>query len=256
MKRFRKRGRGVKRRKGFSLELVAEEPVISICIPSDDHVDAAFCLSLVHLLMHTMLSEKLSIKGITVQHVGASILPHSRYTLVKQSFRHNATHLLFLDSDMTFPPDTLVRLMRHDKDIVGINAMSRRPPYNTTAWIRPNERVVTLHESTGLEKAWRTGFAVVLIKASVFAKLDPPYFAIEYIPERDEFRGEDYVFFDRARAAGCELYIDHDLSKEVNHIGQFAFNPLLKQAEARFHEEGLGAAPLKEATRGTVEPSG
>jgi hypothetical protein len=147
---------------------VEAAPIVAVCIPSDDHVHAGFCISLVHMLMHTMLTDAIKLEGITIQHIGASILPYSRYTLVKQALHHNATHLLFIDSDMTFPPDTLVRLMRHDKEIVGINAMSRRPPYNLTAWARPGERIVTLTDSMGLEKIWRTGFAVVLIKAEVF----------------------------------------------------------------------------------------
>jgi hypothetical protein len=224
--------RGGKKPKTPRLELVRDDPIVAICIPSDDHVHAGFCLSLSQMVLHTLAGSENPIRGITIQHVGASILPHSRYTLVKQSQRHSATHLLFLDSDMTFPGDTLVRLLQHDKDMVGINAMSRRPPHNTTAWIGPDVAAVTTPDSTGLEKAWRTGFAVVMVKAEVFAAMDAPYFDYQYIPEKDQFRGEDYVFFDRARAAGFELYIDHDLSKQVNHMGGFAFNPLLGHAAA------------------------
>ena len=215
------------------LKLVDTEPdapIVAICIPSDDHVHAGFCLSLAQMVLHTLAGSDVSLKGITIQHVGASILPHSRYTLVKESQRHNATHLLFLDSDMTFPADTLVRLLRHDRDMVGINAMSRRPPHDTTAWVGPDLRTVTTPDSTGLEKAWRTGFAVVMLKAAVFDGMAAPYFGLEYVPEKDQFRGEDYVFFDAARAAGFDLYIDHDLSKQVNHMGGFCYNPLLQHA--------------------------
>ncbi len=214
------------------LRVVKDEPVVAICIPSDDHVHAAFCLSLAQMVLHTLAGSDTTLRGLTIQHVGASILPHSRYTLVKQSQRHNATHLLYLDSDMTFPADTLLRLLRHDKDMVSINAMSRRPPHNTTAWLGPDVPAITTPDSTGLEKAWRTGFAVVMIKARVFEGMNAPYFGLEFVPEKDEFRGEDYVFFDAARAAGFELYIDHDLSKQVNHMGCFSYNPLLKHAMA------------------------
>jgi len=181
-------------------------------------------------VMHTFMEEPEGLKGITIQHVGASILPYGRYTLAKKALENNATHLLYIDSDMTFPKDTLVRLLRHDKDIVSINAMSRRPPHNLTAWLGPGQPVVTTPDSTGIEKAWRTGFAVVMVKAQVFETLNAPYFNYEFVPERDEFRGEDYFFFDAAQEAGFELYIDQDLSKQVNHMGGFAWNPLLKHA--------------------------
>lgn len=234
MSRWRQKRRSrVRKPKGNgSMKLVAEEPVVAVCIPSDDHVHAAFTMSLVHMLLHTIFSGDIVLGGLTIQHVGASILPHSRYNLVKKSLEKGATHLLYIDSDMMFPADTLTRLLSHDKDIVGVNAMSRRPPYNTTAWAAPGKPVVTTAESTGLERAWRTGFALVLLKASVFERLQPPYFGITYVPETDEFRGEDYYFFDAARDAGLELWIDQDLSKQVEHVGSFAFNPLLKQPEA------------------------
>lgn len=225
MSRFKRRKR--QQKKPRPLALVPDEAIVSICTPSDDHVHAMFCVSLLHMTMHTLVSDNTNVLGMTVQHVGGSILPQSRYTLVKKSLEQKATHLLFIDSDMSFPADTLIRLLRHDVDMVGVNAMSRRPPYQTTAWLAPERRAVTTKDSSGIEKAWRTGFAVVLIRARVFETLAPPYFDNEYIPERDQFRGEDYVFFDRAHAAGFELYIDHDLSREVNHIGSFAFNPVL-----------------------------
>lgn len=216
------------------------ESIVCICIPSDETVHAGFCLSLAQMVMHTFMEEPSNLKGLTIQHVGASILPHSRYTLAKKALENHATHLLYLDSDMIFPANTLTRLLAHDKDMVSINAMSRRPPYHTTAWIAPEHQIVTTVESTGLERAWRTGFAVVMLKAAVLAGMKPPYFNLEFIPERDEFRGEDYVFFDAAKAAGFELYIDHDLSKEVQHMGGFAYNPLLKQVAARMqHAEAL-----------------
>ena len=227
-KRKKKRNKKAKEGGGGSFELVPDAPIVAVCIPSDTHVHAGFCMSLTQMIMHTFVNEEIALGGITIQHVGASILPHSRYMLVKQALRHNATHLLFLDSDMTFPADTLIRLLKHDLDMVGVNALSRRPPYNVTAWIAPERPAMTTQDASGLEKVWRTGLAVVLIKTRVFEALDPPYFNLEFIPEKDQFRGEDYVFFDSARKAGFELYVDHDLSKCVNHMGDFAYNPQLK----------------------------
>ena len=233
--RWRRNKRRKSKRNGASRG--DEGSIVCICIPSDEQVHAGFCLSLAQMVMHTFMAEPSGLKGLTIQHVGASILPHSRYTLAKKALENHATHLLYLDSDMIFPADTLSRLLAHDKDMVAINAMSRRPPFHTTAWIAPGHQAVTTLESTGLERAWRTGFAVVMLKAEVLAGMQPPYFGLEFVPERDEFRGEDYVFFDAAKAAGFELYIDHDLSKQVQHMGGFAYNPLLKQVAAQMSQQ-------------------
>jgi hypothetical protein len=32
--------------------------------------------------------------------------------------------------------------------------------------------------------------------------------------------GEDFYFFRSLRAAGFKIYVDHDLSAEVGHVGQ------------------------------------
>jgi hypothetical protein len=224
-------------------------PIVSVCVPSDDHVHAGFFMAFNQMMMHTMTAGESEVAAITVQHIGASILPHSRYMLVKNSLRLNPTHLLFIDSDMMFPPDMLTCLLRHGVDMVGINAMSRRPPYNTTAWISHGNRAVTTAESTGLEKAWRTGFAVVLIRAAVFEAMAPPYFNYEFVPEQDEFRGEDYVFFDRAKAAGFDLYIDHDMSKRVDHVGSFPFNPIMSQHAESLPWSKAAHQPVLEADR-------
>lgn len=233
MSRWKKRRKKppivAQREKRPQLRVVDNAARVAICVPSDDHVHAAFFMSAIQMAMQTMVREDSGIGAVTIQHVGASILPHSRYTLVKKAMEHDVTHLLFLDSDMTFPADTMIRLLRHDVDMVGVNAMSRRPPYQSTAWLAPGKRAETFRDSTGLEKAWRTGFAVVMLKAKVFEALEPPYFEYGFLPDTDQFRGEDYIFFERAIAAGFELYIDHDLSKQVNHIGSFAFNPIMRE---------------------------
>jgi len=202
----------------------SSEKRVVICVPVDEKVLWNFCLSLVQMMSHTLTQNEVMLGGLGVKYVSSSLIPSSRYLLAKQALESGATHLLFLDSDMAFPPDTLVRLIRHDEDMVGVNYLGRRPPHAVTAWIDRTHPVVTTKESTGIVKAWRTGFGVVLIKAGVFENLQPPYFEIPFIPEKDEFLGEDYFFFDAAKKVGIDLYIDQELSLEVDHIGSCALN--------------------------------
>jgi hypothetical protein len=56
--------------------------------------------------------------------------------------------------------------------------------------------------------------------------MELPWFDLTYLPEKGIFRGEDYAFCEKAKAAGYSLHIDHDISKEVMHVGSFEFNPL------------------------------
>ena len=80
----------------------------------------------------------------------SSNLPHNRSRCVERAFKLQATHILWLDTDMRFPPDTLFRLLGRKKPIVGANYRARNPPVFPTA-VKGLKRVDTLEESTGVE---------------------------------------------------------------------------------------------------------
>jgi hypothetical protein len=44
-----------------------------------------------------------------------------------------------------------------------------------------------------------------------------PYF--DWVTGKKSFIGEDVYFFNRVRQCGFSVYVDHDLSKEIYHIG-------------------------------------
>lgn len=199
---------------------------VIVCTPMQDQCATAYCASLVHMVSHTLTSID-SPPGLTIGflQLGTSILPLSRQLLVQHAMERGCTHVLFIDSDMEFPPDLLLRLVAHRRQIVAVNCISRRPPYLVTAR-RNEEQVHTRADSTGLEMVDSVGTGIIMIAIEVFKRLPPPWFHFEWIPEKWIFRGEDYGFCRSARAAGYEISIDHDLSKQVKHVGSFGFSPL------------------------------
>lgn len=48
-----------------------------------------------------------------------TIIQNQRADLCLDAMREGCTHILFIDSDMTFPQDLVGRLLAHDKEIVG-----------------------------------------------------------------------------------------------------------------------------------------
>ena len=64
----------------------------------------------------------------------------------------------------------------------------------------------------------------LLIKMHVFDKLSKPYFRFETDAD-GAIVGEDYVFCDRARAAGFRIWCDAVMSREIGHIGQTSLSP-------------------------------
>jgi hypothetical protein len=64
----------------------------------------------------------------------------------------------------------------------------------------------------------------MLIDVEVFKQIPKPWFMLDYMPEIDDFVGEDWYFCSLLEKAGIPIYVDHDASKRVGHIGPFTFD--------------------------------
>jgi hypothetical protein len=138
-----------------------------------------------------------------------------RNKAVKAAQAAGASHLLFLDSDMRFPEDTLDRLLQHNLDIVAANYVQR----TMSEWCVARSEGVPVQSQgrTGLQVVDSTGTGVMLIRMSVFDQLPTPRFDTPC--DGQVFTGEDVFFCQRAQMAGFDIFIDHDLSQDVRHQG-------------------------------------
>lgn len=184
------------------------KPLVALGVPSGDFVHTDFAMSLAMLCMNP---------GTPVALVNAksSLVPLGRNQCVGAALAMKATHLLFLDTDMVFPADTLKRLLAHEKDIVGASYSKRSAPFHPLT-ITEEGKLEPI--ASGLRRVKLLPTGCLLIRLGVFDKLSAPYFNLE--TEGGQLRGEDYYFCEHARAAGFELWCDGDLSSQLGHIGQ------------------------------------
>jgi GT2 family glycosyltransferase len=82
--------------------------------------------------------------------------------------------------------------------------------------------VYTMPESTGLQEVGSIGTGIMLIKRRVFEGMSEPWFDMPWQTTRG-YMGEDVFFCRKARELGFKVYIDHDVSHEIGHIGTFEF---------------------------------
>lgn len=185
---------------------------VAVCVPSGDMLHADFALSLAALCMKAPVS-------IALINVKSSLIPTGRNMLVQQAMAVKATHMLFLDSDMVFPQDTIERLLSHAKYIVGGTYAQRVTPFRVLGNTLDNQPIEI---DTGLLEMSRMPTGCLMIHMSVFDKLRMPYFRVGIDEEAGTILSEDLEFCDRAREAGFNIYCDVDLSKELLHLGQQA----------------------------------
>ena len=149
-----------------------------------------------------------------------TILSNNRTLLIHAAVKAKASHILFIDSDMRFPPDALERLLSHKKDIVGVNYRQRTNDQYTA---RKDGNFISSRERTGTEEVDTIGFGMVLIDICIFTSSLRPMpsdcFAMNFDPSLGLFAGEDVNFCNEARKLGYKIFVDHDLSKEIKHIG-------------------------------------
>lgn len=210
---------------------------ICVAIPSHDSVPFLFAYDLAGLCAFTVAvlpdDVEFGIHGISGTYVH-----QARHDLMGAAFAKEADYILWIDSDMRFPRDALVKLLQHKKDMVGINYATRGVPSNFVAIKKigigeVGERLQTLESSTGLEEAEGIGFGMALIKMSSLSGMpnpkDVPWFQNKYLGG-NQWMGEDVHFCTLFREAGNRIFVDHDLSKACSHIGQFEYT--LSHAES------------------------
>jgi hypothetical protein len=189
--------------------------------PTRDQAPSSFAVDLAELCTYT---KWLGVDAFYLRFVQSTYVHVGREEVLSEALRLGATHLLWLDTDMRFPRETASRLAQHDRPIVACNYVMRNDRQMFTAE-RAGVTVETRPESTGLEAVDSVGFGVLLMRTDVALDLPRPWFAHGRNPETGADIGEDRMFCRAVRAAGYEIVIDHDLSREIGHIGQHTYRP-------------------------------
>lgn len=160
--------------------------------------------------------------------------------LIVETFLDNAqaTHLLFLDADMTFPRNAVEQLLRADKDIVSGTYFARAdtPTPHVYDFVRVDEAGVAWYATKATEftrwakrtrglaeqgneslfepylvNADAVGAGCLLIKREVLERMYEVY-ADDHYPwfknHPGSRGGEDFTFCERARALGYEVWAD------------------------------------------------
>jgi hypothetical protein len=143
----------------------------------------------------------------------AALTPVAREQIVVKALKEDCTHLLFIDSDMTFREDAFYKLLVHDKDICHGKFYSRYEPYAPCIWINGKQE-----NPLKFCKIDHAGLAFSLIKMDVFKKIPRPWF--EFKMTDKEVTGEDVAFHTKAKQYGFEAYCDPEVY--VGHLTTFA----------------------------------
>jgi GT2 family glycosyltransferase len=167
---------------------------------------------------HTLIPEFLS----------GALVYDARAQIINDAIRQGADYVLFVDSDIVFPPDAIDTLLAHNKDMVSGLYFGRISPHNPIAYksIEPlrifqkNAKSETISDiNTPLQEVAAAGLGFCLIKMDAIRKISKRY-KVPFEPMRG--LGEDFSFFIRAKKCGCKLFLDTTI--DLKHVGTKAFD--------------------------------
>lgn len=204
---------------------------LAVCVPiSWDFVPTPFVISFTQLFRPGQLKaiRELGIERYFYLFNRAFPLDLSRNQLVQKSLELGADWLLFLDADMTFPPELCSALLA-DAQASGAHILSacyfkKVPPHQCVSarLLHPEDPQLLTPIDTaakGLIACDVIGLGAALIRREVFEKLAYPWFEYEVYEQTGErVVTEDVPFCRKAKAAGERILTDTRLG--CGHVRQ------------------------------------
>ena len=167
---------------------------------------------------------------------GCSVVSRARNLLAKDMLESECDFLLFIDSDINFEPDDIFRLMAWGTDpkkgIVAAVPRTRNESKVYIATLDYDTNGDLTMNGMGLVRAKRVATAFMLVRREVFETLEKKHPEWAYYDAKTDrtlscmfdfqlaeegYIGEDFLFCDRVRSHGFEVWIDPSIT--LGHMG-------------------------------------
>lgn len=154
----------------------------------------------------------------------STLIDNARNSCVRAFLKSGMEYMLFVDSDMLPPKDSLERLLKHNRAIIsGIHHAvykyddRQNPIIGTSSFTKMEKKEngqterTLVQLNTGLHKVIGASTAFLLIHKSIFKDWKAPWFRFEWNADYTDYIGEDYWFCMEAARRGFEIYTDSDV---------------------------------------------
>lgn len=146
-----------------------------------------------------------------------------RNNMLDAARENGADYLMFIDADVTFPPDAIMKLLGRKKDIIGgMYNLKSLPPINTIKMVDEKGKMLNLKGAEiPIDKPFKcfavpTGF--MLIRLEAIKDMKRPF---QFEERENDFIGEDVFFCKTANEMGLEVWCDPTIT--IGHIGEYLY---------------------------------
>lgn len=165
----------------------------------------------------------------------SSIVAEARNACLELADQLGADAILFLDTDMTFPPDLLHRLAAIDHAIVGATYRQRFAGGVILGHELNGEKITELGARPREVLDLPTG--AMLIRRRAWEGLRRPYFRFGVNEETGRVIGEDILFCRDARERGMSVWLEPHVSAHIEHYGLVPFPTVMPNMEIRYERK-------------------
>lgn len=150
-----------------------------------------------------------------------------RNLIADWAMRNGFDYVFSVDSDISFPPDTLVRMLSHNVDIVSGVYIQRIQGTHTIEIMRANQWGGVSHvdwaeiKGQGLVPIDSCGFGCCLVKIEVYKAIPYPHFLYKSAIDHANTISEDVYFCLQAKQRGFKLWCDTDVI--CDHTGSSVY---------------------------------
>ena len=186
-------------------------------IPSGGSVKTKTMMSIIQVLFQIQAE-------ITLVEREGALGPDNRNHLAQMALDGGYTHLFLVDADMSFPGDTLDRLLARNKDLIGAAYNYRQFPRATVVKMRRADGTI-YSPSFPLPAEPFTclsiGSGCKLVTTSALAHMPRPWFGLDFDKDGMLSVSDDVWFCQQAARVGIETFCDPTI--RAGHIGSFEF---------------------------------
>ena len=197
-----------------------------------------------------------------------SLITRARNSLVAMFLESDCTDLIFIDADIKFDPESVLRMLNMDKPVIGAACPLKHLPLQYAVNFRfdGNPQDKKLIQDNGAIEVEDVGSSFLLIQRVVFDKFiqafpqlhyqnrmtsfspacDPyfySFFDTMHDPDSNRYLSEDYTFCRRWQQIGGKTWIDPQT--KLTHIGNYTFHGNINELITRTED---GSCHLKNAS--------
>lgn len=228
--------------------------VIFIGVPTPEYQHYFFTSSLLALITHSMNTLKNA--NIIYQPQTGVRTDRNRNMLLEQAYKTNFDYILWLDADMTYPKDIIIKYLEAKEivnwQIIGSLYFKRKPPFDPVAYFEKGSKEGKYHalhpesiKNTDIMKVLALGYGGMMVSRQAYDAMDEDKWTryghnfYHPQPHDNEYQTHDILFCEKAREHGIDVYLHGGVRPKHLHVVEIGYDDWKREHEKPQYDETI-----------------